>query len=103
MEHRNLCFQSQRRQSVKEETASTKDAREYDKVYSRAVRSGNAEEVTRDKPTAQLQLSAVSAILFGAKIPKGPKPEQSIDTDVDKGFIKTLDESKVKGTFEKKW
>ena len=31
VEHRNLCFQNQRRESVKEGTAGTKDAREYDK------------------------------------------------------------------------
>ena len=28
---------------------------------------------------------------------------QSIDTDVEKGFVKILDESEVKGTFGKKW
>ena len=44
MGHRNLCFLNQRRQSVKERTAGTKDAREYDKVHRRAVRSGKAVE-----------------------------------------------------------
>ena len=29
--------------------------------------------------------------------------QQSIDTDVEKGFVKILDESEVKGTFGKKW
>ena len=42
--YRNLCFQNQPRQSVKEGTAYTEDAREYDEVYRRAVRSGNAVE-----------------------------------------------------------
>ena len=42
--HRNLCFQNQRRQSVKEGAAGTEDAREYDKVNRQAVRSGNPVE-----------------------------------------------------------
>ena len=29
--------------------------------------------------------------------------QQSIDTDVEKGFVKILDESEVKGTFGKEW
>ena len=29
--------------------------------------------------------------------------QQSIDTDVEKGFVKILDESKVKGIFSKEW
>ena len=29
--------------------------------------------------------------------------QQSIDTDIEKGFVKILDESEVKGTFGKKW
>ena len=49
--HRNLCFQTQRRQSVKEGTAGTEDAREYDDVHRRAVRSGNYAERTRAKAT----------------------------------------------------
>ena len=44
MGHRNLCFQIQRRQSVKERTAGAKDASEHDKVYRRVVRSGIAME-----------------------------------------------------------
>ena len=47
------------------------------------------------------------ALLTGAKIPKDPNLEslyqQSIDTDVEKGFVKILDESEVKGTFRKGW
>ena len=42
--HRNLCFQNQRRQSVKEGTAGKKDASEYDNVHRRVVRSGIAVE-----------------------------------------------------------
>ena len=80
MGHRNLCFQNQRRQSVKEGTAGTEDAREYDEVYRRAVRNGNAVERTRAKPTEQLQLCFGSALLTGAKIPKGPKPEEFVST-----------------------
>ena len=41
---RNLCFQNQRRQSVKQGAAGTEGAREYDEVRRRAVRSGNAVE-----------------------------------------------------------
>ena len=44
MRHRNLCFQNQHRQLVKEGTAGTKDAREYNKVHRRALRNGNAVE-----------------------------------------------------------
>ena len=68
---------NQRRQSVKEETAGTEDSREYDKVHRRAVRSGNAVEWTRAK---QLQPSLGSALLTGAKIPEGPKPEELVST-----------------------
>ena len=80
MGHRNLCFQNQRRQSVKEGTAGTDFAREYDEVHRRALRSENAVECTRAKPTKQLQLSLGSALFTGAKIPKGPKPEEVIST-----------------------
>ena len=76
--HRNLFFQNRRPLSVKEGTAGTEDAREYDEVYRRAVRSGNAVEWTRAKPTEQLQLSLGSALLTGAKISKGPKPEEFV-------------------------
>ena len=48
--HRNLCFQNQRSPSVKEGTAGT-DAREYDEIHRRTVRSGNAVGRTRAKPT----------------------------------------------------
>ena len=78
--HRNLCFQNQRHRSVKEGTASTKDAREYNEIYKRAVRSGNAAECTRAKPAKQLQLSLVSALFTGAKIPKDPKTERFVST-----------------------
>ena len=40
----NVCLQNQRPQAVKEGTAGTEGAREYDKVHRRAVRSGNAVE-----------------------------------------------------------
>ena len=70
---------NQRRQSVKEKTG-TKDAREYEKVHRRAVRSGNAVEINKAKPTEQLQLSLGSALLTGAKIPKGRKPEEFVST-----------------------
>ena len=80
MRHRNLCLQNQRRQSVKEETAGTKDAREHDKIHRRAVRIGNAVERTAAKSTQQLQLSLESALLIGAKITNGPKPEDFAST-----------------------
>ena len=80
MGHRNLCFQNQRRQPVKEGTAGIEDAREYDEIYRRAVRSGNAVEGTRAKPTEQLQLSPGSALLTGAKIPKGHILEKFVST-----------------------
>ena len=80
MGYRNLCFQNQCRQSGKEGTAGTEDARECDEVHRRAVRSGNAVERTRAKPTEQLQLSLGSALLTGAKTPKGPKPEKFVST-----------------------
>ena len=78
--HRNWCFQNQRRQSVKEGTAGTKDAREYDEVHRRAVRSENDENWARAKPTKQLKLSLRSASLTGAKISNGPKPEEFVST-----------------------
>ena len=78
--HINLCFQNQRRQSVKEGTAGTKDAREYKEVYRRAVRSGNAAECTRAKRAKQLQLSLVSALLTGAQISKGHETEEFVST-----------------------
>ena len=73
-------YASKMRHSVKEWTAGTKDARQYDDFYRRATRSGNAVEWTRAKPTEQLQLSLGSASLTGAKIPKGPKPEEFVST-----------------------
>ena len=78
--HKNLCFQNQRCQSVKEGTAGTKDAREYDKVHRRAVRSGNSMELTRVKPTEQLQLSLVSAFNQWSKDSKGSHPEMFVST-----------------------
>ena len=105
--HRNLCFQNQRRQSVKEGTAGTKDAREYNEFYRRAVRSGNAAECTRAKRAKQLQLSLVSALPTGAKIPKGPETEEFVSTvntcRCRKGIRKDFGESKMKGTFGKEW
>ena len=65
---------------VKDGTAGTKDAREYDEVHRRAVQSGNAVEWTRAKPTEQLPLSLGSVLLNGAKIPKRPKPENFVST-----------------------
>ena len=61
LEHRKLCFQNQRRQSLKEGTgtAGKKVARVQDKTYSPVVRSGNTVEWTRAKFTKQLQLSAI--------------------------------------------
>ena len=80
-EVRNLCFQNQRRQSVKEGTARKKWCqRVHDEIYRRAVRSGNAAECTRAKRAKQLQLSLVSALLTGAKIPKGPETEEFVST-----------------------
>ena len=70
---RKLSFQNQHRQSVKEETACTSDAREYDEYYQRAVRSGNATKWTRAKITGQLQLNLGLPLQSGAKIPKRPK------------------------------
>ena len=64
--------------NVIEGTAGTKDAREYYEVHRRAVRSGNAMEWTRAKPTEQLKLTLGSALLTGVKITKGPKPEEFV-------------------------
>ena len=58
----NVVSQSEKK------TAGTEDAREYNEVYRRAVRSGNAEEWT----------SFGSALLTGKKISKGPKPEKFV-------------------------
>ena len=107
MGHRNLCFQNQRRQSVKEGTAGTKDAREHDEVHRRAVRSGSDVEWTSAEATKQLQLSLGSALLTWANIPKGLKPEKFVSTinryRCRKWFVKILDESEVKGTFWNEW
>ena len=54
---RNLCFQNQRRQSIKDGTAGTNDARENNQLYRRAVRSENSVDLTRANPTEQLQPS----------------------------------------------
>ena len=55
------------------------------------------------EPTEQLQLSHGSALLTGAKIAKGPKPEEFVSTvnryRCKKRFVKILDEFEVKGTF----
>ena len=58
----------------------TKDAREFDEVHRWVVRSGDSVEWTRAKPIEQLQLSLVSALLTGNKVPKVPKPEKIVPT-----------------------
>ena len=42
--HRNLCFQNKCCKSIKERAASSEVSREHNKVYRRAVRSGDALE-----------------------------------------------------------
>ena len=58
-------------------------------------------------PNNYSSLSPGSALLTGAKIPKGIQMkslyQQSIDTDVEKRFLKILNESEAKGTFGKEW
>ena len=71
--HRRLCFQNQRRQSVNEGTASTKDCRECEEFHRPAVRSGNAVEWTRATPTQQLQLSLGSAFTHRSEDSKEPQ------------------------------
>ena len=105
--HRKLCLKNERRQSIKEGTAGTEDAREYEEAQRRAVRSGRAVEWNSSKLTEQLQLSLGSALLTGEKIPEGPNVkslyQQSIDTNVERVLVKILDKSEVKGTFGKQW
>ena len=62
----------------------------------------------RTQSSKQLQLGPWSSLLTGTKIPKGRKLkkelyQQSIDKDVEKGFVKILGKSEVKGTFGKEW
>ena len=93
-------LQNQRLQSVKKELQA-QDARECDKLYRLAVRSGNTMELFRAKPTGQLQVSHGSA-LPGTQNPKS-LDLQSIESDAEKGFLKVLDESTVEGTFREEW
>ena len=68
---------------------------------------GNAVEWTRAKPTEQLQLSLRSALLTGAKIPKGHKPEKFVSTvnryRCRKEIRKDIERVQVKSTFGKEW
>ena len=103
-EHRNLCFQNQRRQSVKDGTSGRKHAREYNK--------GKKHEVGMlwSEPERSLPKNCSSALsrLYSQERRFQRDPilslyQQSIDTNVEKRFVKILDECKAKGTFGKEW
>ena len=105
--HRNLCFQNQRPQSIKEGTAGWEDAKEYDEVHRWAVRSGNAVEWTRANLPSNYSSALGQLYSVEQRFQRDPNSknlyQQSIDTDVEKRFVKILDEFEVKRTFGKEW
>ena len=99
--HRNLCFQNQRRQSVKEGTADTEDA------------TGERQEVgmlwSEPEPNLPNNYSSALGQIYSMvrRFRRDPNLKslhlQSINTDVEKGFVKISNESEVKGNIGKKW
>ena len=106
---RNICFQNQRRQSVKKQTAGTKSDREYDKVYRQVECSGNTVEWTTANLLEQLQLNSALGQLYSLKwkfqgdLNLKTFYQKSIDTVVEKGFVMILVASKEKCSLEKEW
>ena len=101
--YRTLCFQNQCCNSIKEWVSSTEVLREHNEVNRQGVRSGKALEWNRNHSSEQLRFSLRSALLNGKNIPKRSKIEiivsQSIDTNVENGFVKILCKSEVKVEF----
>ena len=103
MGHRNLCFQNQRRQSVKEGTTGTKDAREYDKGHRRVNQSQTYRTITAQPWVSFTQWSEDSL----ERRLEGLKPEEFVSTvnrhRCRKRIRKDSGESEMKGTFGKEW
>ena len=82
-------------------------------TYASKIKSGERYKMgmlwSESEPNQPNNLSSVLGQLYtlGRKFQRDPNLErlyqQPIDTDVEKGFVKTLNESVVKGTFGKEW
>ena len=74
--HRNVCLKNQRHQSVKEENAGTKDARENDENYRPVVRI--AKNVNQRQTYQTTTTQPWVSLLVGANIPKGDELEGAV-------------------------
>ena len=103
--HRSLCFQNQPRQSVKEGTAGTNCAREYNEDYSWATWHWKAAEWNRAKVAEQISSALDQHYSMERRFQRNPNMkglyQQWIDRDIEKGFVKMLHASNVKSTFVK--
>ena len=107
MPHRNLCFQNKCCKSIKERATRSEVLREHDKVTGERYEVG----MLGNEPEPNLPKNYSSALgqLYSLerRFQRDPNLkelyQQSIDTDVEKGFVKILNTSEVKGTFGKEW
>ena len=104
---RNLCFQNKCCKSIKERAASSEVFREHNKIYCRALWNRRALEWTRAHSSKQIRLALGQLYSLERRLQKNPNLkemfEQSIDADVEKGFVKILNSSDVSGNFGKAW
>ena len=105
--HRNICFQNKRRQSQ-----SRKELQAQKMLENATKFTGERYEVgmlwSETEPNLPNNSSSALGQLHALRrFQRDPNLkslyQQSIDADVEKGFVKILNESEIKGTFGKEW